>query len=79
MIGRVTCNAEIGVFVPIPTFAFGKRTLLLLIVVVPLEAPTLSVVAFALKRFPVEEVVVIEPPFTAIFASNVVVPEPKNE
>ena len=61
----------------------GKRTLLLLSVAVPVVAPRLSVVAappilsvvaFALNRFPVEVVVVSEPPLAARLPLDVILP-----
>src|SRR5882672_9946508 len=63
--------------------AFGRDNVALLIVAVPVAAPresvvaappTFNVVAPVLKRFTVVEVVVSEPPFTAILPAVVMLP-----
>jgi len=82
----VTCRAEAGAPVPIPTKAFGATTLVLLMVVVPVVAPILSVVAappmfkvvaVVLKRLAIAVVVVRDPPLAAMFALEVILPVAK--
>ena len=75
-----------GAAVPTPSFALASATVALLIVAVPVDAPSvravaappiLRVVAVVLKRFAVACVVVIEPPLTARLPPRVVRPVPR--
>jgi hypothetical protein len=84
--GWVTCRAEIGEPVPIPTKALGATTFVLLMVVEPVEAPRANVVAAppmfkvvapVLNRLAIREVVVSEPPLAAKLPAVVILPVPR--